>query len=237
MKIKIIKKATVFLLAAVMIIATAVGAVAAPYYEAGTPSNLTAGTAMILGTNGATRTISFYGNQITGPSGDALTGTNINQMISGTYNLSLVGGNIYNLVLVGGGQSIVRAFDNNTFTTYMQANALATQIDFNTHTISWGSVTNMNITNSIGSQSLTDMAGMTGGYAFTSFTFEQIGSEAAWLAGGAGGHARYYSKLEGFSAVPEPGEWMLMFIGLGMLGFYLQRRGYLNFDLSPQSVA
>jgi len=30
---------------------------------------------------------------------------------------------------------------------------------------------------------------------------------------------------------------MLMFIGLGMLGFYLRRRGYLNFELSPQTVA
>ena len=232
-----IKKATVFLLASVLVIATAVGAVAAPYYVAGEPLNATAGTAMILGANGATRTITFYGDKIMGPSGDALTGQFINQTISGTYNLSSAGGNIYNLTLASGSSSTIRAMNSDTFDIYMQANALATQINFDTHTISWGSVTNMNITNSIGSQSLTDLAGATGGYAFTSFTFEQIGIEASWLAGGEGGHARYYSKLEGFAAVPEPGEWMLMFIGLGMLGFYLQRRGYLNFDLSPQSVA
>ena len=55
---------------------------------------------------------------------------------------------------------------------------------------------------------------------FTTFTFEQRDGELAWLSGtGVAANVRYYSKLEGggIAAVPEPGEWALMLIGLCFL--------------------
>jgi hypothetical protein len=78
-----------------------------------------------------------------------------------------------------------------------------------------------------------------GTFNFSSFVFQHTTAVDTWLSSTpvASSDTRYYSKLEGFAAVPEPAEWMLMIVGLGMLGFYLQRRGYLNFDFSPQAAA
>jgi hypothetical protein len=243
MKIIMMKKAGVFLIAAAMVLATATGAFALAYYEAGTPDNNTAGTAMQMGyyntstltfsTTAITdnRAIRFTPNQITGPPGDSLASGDYFQTITGIYSLTSLGGNIYSLSLVTGLNSTIKV------DTFLTANALATQINFDTNTIAWSNVAMGSISNTIGSTALDDLAATDGSYSFTNFTFEQLTNEGTWLTGSAGGNARYYSKLEGFSSTPEPAEWMLMFIGLGMLGYYLQRRGYLNFDLSPQSVA
>ena len=244
MKIRMIKKATVFLMAAAMVLATATGAFALAYYEAGTPDNSTASTASLsmgyyntsttaFTTNviTATRAIKFTPNQITGPPGDSLAGGDYYQAITGVYSLTSLGGSIYSLSLVTGLNSQIKV------DTFLTANASATQINFDTNTIAWSNVAMGSINNTIGSTALDDLAAANGSYSFTNFTFEQIANEGTWLTGAIGGNARYYSKLEGFSSTPEPAEWVLMFIGLGMLGFYLQRRGYLNLDLSPQSVA
>ncbi|MCX5905657.1 MAG: PEP-CTERM sorting domain-containing protein [Deltaproteobacteria bacterium] len=157
------------------------------------------------------------------------------QAITGTYTLQNIGGGIYNLI---GGPSTITVTDGGP--AVLQATATATQINFNNHTISWGAVNMGAIDVGIGSQSLIDLAANNASYAFTNFSFDAIANENQWLTGGSPNTNTptvYRSRLEGFAAAPEPAEWMLMFIGLGMLGFYLQRRGYLTFDLSPQSAA
>jgi len=102
----------------------------------------------------------------------------------------------------------------------MTATALTYKSD---GTITW-QVNDLDVINTAGLQTLIDLDAVGTTYTYTMATT---------------GGLSYTSRLsgEGVAAVPEPAEWMLMFIGLGMLGFYLQRRGYLDFDLSPQSVA
>jgi hypothetical protein len=166
------------------------------------------------------------------------------QSIGGLYTLTSAGGNIYNLALATD-PTAVSDYGTNTVKTqnlsgssvYFSALATALQINLNTHSITWSDVTGVSINNTIGSTALTDLAASST-YAFTTFNFESLGTENAWLTGSAGSYnARYYSNLEGFAAAPEPGEWALMLIGLGVLGFYLHRRGYLNFEVSPQAAA
>ncbi|MFA5179781.1 MAG: hypothetical protein WC405_00550 [Syntrophales bacterium] len=232
MKIIMIKKATVFLMAILIIAITATGAWALSYTAGNDPS----GTAMRLYTEGSTKYLRFYtDNNVVAPSGDAVVGGW--QSISGIYTLTATGdANVYNL---SGATSNIQLTNSSGVTTYLTALATAMTIRFDTNTISWSDVTNMNVTAAglaTGSAVLNDFASAST-YAFTSFTFEENVSESSWLSGGGTLNLRYSSTLSSFSAAPEPAEWMLMFIGLGMLGFYLQRRGYLNFDLSPQSVA
>jgi hypothetical protein len=224
-------------------------ALAAPYYEAGTPDNNTAATALVFGyytgttfstsySAGSTLALKFSngGNGIYGPSGDILASdpTTYAQLISGIYTLSAAGGNVYNLTLVSGGSSTIKVTDGTT--NFLTASATALQINFGTDSIAWSDVTNVNIDNTIGSQALTDLAASST-YAFSSFTFEQLALETTWLSGGAGVNARYYSQLDGFPAAPEPGEWVLMIVGLGLAGFYARRKGFLSSTPSPQALA
>jgi|GEM_PF-3346691 len=238
MKMQLNKKAAAILIAISMTFLIVQGAMALPYFEAGTSLNNSAPTSMIETYYGGAKAIYFTNQAITGPSGDTLVGRQ--QAIGGIYTLTSAGGNVYNLTLmtdIDYGTNTLKAQNATGSSVYFDAVATALQINFDTHTISWSDVTVNNINNTIGSTALTDL-GTSSTYAFTTFTFEALGTESTWLSGTTGSYnARYYSKLEGFAAAPEPAEWMLMFIGLGMLGFYLQRRGYLNFDLSPQSVA
>lgn len=122
-----------------------------------------------------------YGNTITGPSGDALTGGGYEQAITGTYRFgSLISPGVYSLTRLGGGTSAVTVGDGTN--NYLTASSLATEIDFNTHNIKWSDVTGVTVNNTIGSQALSDLAS-SATYAFTSFTFQAIANESAWLAG------------------------------------------------------
>lgn len=269
MIIRMIKKATVILMATAMVLVMATGAFAVQYYEVANyisgPNNQ---SLQAFYSSPGVKAISFPSNSaalLTGPDGDALVNTRNYQTISGTYTMALqnplVAG-IYELTLLSGTSSVVKAIDATRFTgpdndipvTVFRGSALATLINFNDHTISWlnqndnNSVTSVTINNSdLGSTTLANMSAEATKYSFTSFTFSYLGdelggytlaTEQAWLNGLSGTKTSpYQSTLAGFAAVPEPAEWMLMFIGLGMLGYYLQRRGNLNFDLSPQSVA
>jgi hypothetical protein len=240
MKIRMIKKATVFLMAAVMVLATATGAFAVAYYEAGTAANNLVSTAIEFNYDNGVKTLVFMGgDKITAP-GAPDTILNKYQAITGSYSLSLDHDNIYNLTNVPLGTSTISVQNAGLNTTYFSAQATALQINFGNGTISWSSITDTTYNNTIGS-SVIDSLQASSTYAFTTFTFENTIAVSDWLAGTQATNpfldVRYYSKLEGFAAAPEPAEWMLMFIGLGMLGFYLQRRGYLNFELSPQAVA
>lgn len=237
MKIRMIKKATVFLMAVLMVLATATGAFAVAYYEAG-KTDWSSTSAMYLdGGSGNTRYFYFNPLAISGPSGDTLIGKN--QSFGAYYSLEWVSGTtgVYALTNTGDTSLLVKGGP----TTYLTAQAQALTIDFTNNIITWGDVTIQSINNPGGaSQSLTDMqvvkdAG--GTFQFSTFQFQHETAINSWLTGGTVGDTKYYSKLEGISAVPEPAEWMLMIIGLGMLGFYLQRRGYLNFDFSPQAAA
>ncbi len=236
MKIKLIKKATVFLMAVMMVVATATGAFALAYYESG-KADWSGVSRMGLDNNGGIRTFYFMNNPISGPGSDTLVGRN--QSIDAVYQIgALISGSgntgVYSLTLSSG------TYDLNV-STYLAAQAQAMTIDFANNVITWSDVTMGTINNGIGSQSLTDMQAVKtagGTFKFSTFAFEHTEAVNTWLStAGTFTDTKYYSKLEGFAAVPEPAEWMLMFIGLGMLGFYLQRRGYLDFDLSPQSVA
>ena len=248
MKIRMIRKATVFLMAVLMVLATATGAFALAYYEAGTPDNSSAATNPIrFGYIGLDKAIIFnYSlttNLITGASNseDTMIGTTV-QKITGNYTLGSGSGGIYNLIPVSTNSTV--AVTDGGATTYLTATAKALSINFNqtgpgANSITWEIPISMGTITAGTSTTLAEMGTIkTGGYfQFSEFTFEHSSFLDLWLTGGSALNARYYSKLEGFAAAPEPAEWMLMFIGLGMLGFYLQRRGYLNFDLSPQSVA
>ncbi len=160
-------------------------------------------------------------NFLTGPAGDALV-TSLNyQSISGVYSLGFVSSGIYSLSLNGGGYSTISATDGTD--VYFTGLSKATQINFNNNTISWNDITDVNIPNGIGSNVLTAMDPSTM-FRFTTFAFQEIAGESAWLSGTSGTkNTQYYSSLGGFSAVPEPAEWILMIVGLGMMYLYLRR--------------
>ena len=222
-------------------------ALAAPYYQAGDPLFSDSNTAMQLGyysgtswsstyATGDSLAIRFVGqNYITGPGGDILANGNYYQTISGTYTLQAAGTNLYNLTMVAGNGSITVSDGTNN---YLTAIATALQIDLTQNTIAWGAVTGVNITNTINSQALTDLQSASI-YGFTTFTFEN--STAVETAIGnwqndtqaTNTYLRYYSELDGFA--PEPAEWMLI-IGLGLIGFCIQRKGFLRLVPSPQAL-
>ncbi|MDQ5985436.1 MAG: hypothetical protein CSYNP_01146 [Syntrophus sp. SKADARSKE-3] len=240
MKATFVRKATISLIAVMMTFVMVQAVMAVPYFEAGTYANNSAPTSLVETYYGGNLAIYFTNQPVTGPGGDSIVGKY--QSIGGLYTLASAGGNIYNLTLATD-QNAVENYGTNTVkaqsgggTVYFSALATALQINLNTHAITWSAVTGVNINNTIGSQALTDLAASST-YAFTTFNFESLGTESAWLSGATGSYnARYYSNLTGFSAAPEPGEWVLMLMGLGILGFYLHRRGYLSFE-SPQAAA
>lgn len=232
-----IKKATVFFMAVMMVMAMATGAWALAYYESGS------GDTNMKFKRSATdvRTLWFNDNTVTGPEG-ALVG--LLQSISGTYTLAYQSGDtltgIYTLTSASANSM---ALDAGNATPELAATMSATAtMNFTTDTIVWDVFTVGTIANNIGSETLTQMQTIKDNMGTFKFTtaFEQNTSIDTWLSGSGSMLTKdtiYTTKLEGITAAPEPAEWVLMFIGLGMLGFYLQRRGYLNFDLSPQSVA
>jgi len=154
---------------------------------------------------------SSYSNQLTG----------FIEYVSGAYETSSISGNIYNLVPAEVGVLSTVELKSSTGDLYLTMIAQAMTYNSSTGDIGWD-VKSVNVT-ALG-MTLETLIDMNNAQSF-SYTM------------GTTGGKYYNAKLEGFAAAPEPAEWMLMFIGLGMLGFYLKRRGYLNFDLSPQSVA
>jgi len=253
MKIRMIKKATVFLMALTLVLSTATGAFAVAYYEAGTYDYSSGNASMNMGNSTpltpltGTRQLNFYNNAqlVLGPNTDAnLVNAGLFQYITGTYNLTYVSGGIttgiYSLALVSGTKSTLTVDTMYHDDLQLSATTKAMSINFTDNTITWDTVTMGLIPNTVNSSSLADMQTLkdsNGTFGFTTFAFQHTAAVDAWLSSGTSNQTYYYSQLGGVSAAPEPAEWVLMFIGLGMLGFYLQRRGYLNFDLSPQSVA
>lgn len=239
---KMIKKAVVLCATLATILMAASASWAVSYYDAGDSSwGNTGNLSLREFYYGGTQAIQFRStvqNLVTGPITDNIaTGSDNYQAISGTYTLSTTGtAGVYNLSLVSGTASTVTV-TNDTFGDLLTAYAKALQINFNTHTISWSAVTLDSVTNSIASTVLDDLLTATS-YAFSTFSFQALSTESTWLSGTTGTYnAQYYSRMEGFMAAPEPAEWVLMLLGLGMLGFYLHRRGFLNFGRAPEAAA
>ena len=254
MKIRMVKKATVFLMATMMVIALAGVAVAVDYntvgsYEAGV--NILDTKGISFKWSGGVRTFYFRTGQqmpITGPEGDNISNplNSMLQAITGTYSF----GNVYDssgIYSITPGVTSQITVGDGSFPNVLSATATATLINFGNNTITWqvsdapGSVVIENT--DLQSVNLANIQSNATAYSFN-LTFQEWTSETAeenWLKGTSGYNGTqdkaYSSKFSGLAAAPEPAEWVLMFIGLGMLGFYLQRRGYLKFDLSPQSVA
>ena len=233
-----IKKMTVFLMAVMMVFIASTGAWAISYIAGDDSSNTTIKLTSLTTSGGhvATGTLQFYstiGTNVTAPITDA-TISNSYQLISGTYALTYVSNGIYSL---GSGTSNV-SLNSDEFaagTTYMTALATALTINFLTNTITWGSVTSVNVTTAGLDSTVLQEFATDSSVAFTSFTFEENSNESAWLSGTKSTISlRYSSEL---TATPEPEEWALMLIGLALMGYYLHRKGLLNLQFSPQTYA
>jgi len=224
-------------------IAGAVGSLVG-YYEAGKADFSSGNLSLEAYYEGSTKYIDFpltSSNRLTGTgiTGDSLVNGRIYQVLSGVYSLTETssGSKIYNLSLTEGSNTVKVTRDSIYPGSYFSALATALQIDFNTHTISWSDLSSVSFNNTISSTTLTNLQTLATQYQFTSFNFQTLTNESNWLKGTDtdSKNTPYYAKMEGFA--PEPGEWALILIGLTMLGFYLHRRGYLNFELSPQATA
>jgi len=239
---RILKRTGVFLLLFAVILGFGTNALALSYIEsgiAGNPAGFGQNTALNISRTavGGLVTVKFYYNYLTAPdpaSSDTIAGGV--QEIAGSYTLGTSTATGYELT--GAPTQITLSLG---ITPYLTATADALEIDLQNYNIKWTAVTNVDITeDGMTSDAVSALAGLAS-YSFSNniFAFEQDTALSGLISGTAkfSKSLRYYAQLGGVAAVPEPGEWMLMFIGLGMLGFYLQRRGYLNFDLSPQSVA
>lgn len=226
-------KAAVFLLMVITMLMVSTGAWALSYYSGDESSNTT--IKLSTATDG-TRTLQFYstiGTNITGPATDAVI-SNAYQFISGTYTMTQVGSGVYSLS--GGSTNIsVNADEFAAGASYMTALARALTINFNTNTITWGDVTNVNVTTAGEASAILQDFMTDNVFAFASFTFEENTNESAWLAGTRTSISlRYQSELAG---APEPAEWALMLLGLFLMGYYLHRKGLLNLQFSPQTYA
>ena len=250
MKASILKRAGVFLLLFAVILGVGTNALALSYIEsgvAGNPAGSSQNTALFIGRalNNGSVTVKFYYNYITAPattSSDTLAGGS--QEILGSYTLGPA-----TATDPGTGSPTAYRLDGApteitiglTGLPFLTATADALEINLQNYTIKWSEVSAVNITEEgMTSDAVSALAGLSS-YSFSGnvFAFEQDATLSGLISGTAkfSKSLRYYSQFGGFAATPEPAEWVLMFIGLGMLGFYLKRRGYLNFDLSPQSVA
>lgn len=109
-------------------------------------------------------------------------------------------------------------------TGYLQGNTTATRIDFTTGTVTWSTVTNLTLlSNGINSSTLSAFSSYDTGTL--QFSFDTTGV-LAWLDNPSGYIKKSFSTtLTGgsVSGVPEPGTWLLMIIGLIVMG-YLARQ-------------
>jgi hypothetical protein len=248
MKIQMLKKSIIVLLSLMMVlgmtgIAGAVGAMVG-YYEVGAEDYSSGNTGLTAYYVGGEKRIQFPISAAirltaTGKAGDSLVDGWIYQALGGAYSLAgTATPGVYSLSLVSGTNTVKVSDDVIYPGSYFSALATALQIDFNTHTIAWSDLSSVSFNNALTptSDTLTDLQARATEYQFTSFNFQTLTNESNWLAGTdkTTKNTPYYAKMEGFA--PEPGEWALMLVGLGMLGFYLHRRGYLNFDLAPQAM-
>jgi len=232
-KIKLAKLWGLVALIAAMTLIVTPALWALPYYESGYAGGSGDQVFKFFYYSGNKRIQFADSNLITGPSGDTIANGSYYQAISGTYQFgSEVSSGVYELTKLGGGTSAISVTDGSS--DYLAAQAQALQINFNNHTITWSDVTNVSINNTIGSQALTDLASAST-YAFTSFTFQAIANESAWLSGSdpSTKYTTYYSKLEGFAAVPEPATWLLISMGMGAIGFALAyRRRFIPVEMA-----
>lgn len=203
----------------VMIFLAAGMASADSYYQTGESNSyavIEAGTGMSL-------TIRFMndGNTIAGSSysGDLATAGLTEYISTGTYTVQSYTGNTYTLAPK---TSTITVKDSTGSTTYMTMLASATKFYSDTGIVEW-TITSLNVLNDGGYATLQDMKNA------ASFTYSMTINTATGLT--------YNSRLDAFAAAPEPAEWVLMMLGLALMGYYLHRKGLLNLQMSPQTYA
>lgn len=206
------------MIAALMFLAVGM-ANADSYYQTGESNSY----AVIEAGTGSTLTIRFTNDAtpIAGSSysGDLATAGLTEYISTGTYTVQSYTGNTYTLMPK---TSTISIKDSTGSTTYMTMLASATKFYSDTGIVEW-TITSLNVLNDGGYATLQDMKNA------ASFTYSMTINTATGLT--------YNARLDAFAAAPEPAEWVLMIIGLALMGYYLHRKGYLNLQTSPQTYA
>lgn len=184
-----LKKGIFSSLMAVAVALYAMTVSALPYFSAETTANTESAATMSEYYYGGVKAIdvaSGHTNDAKGPAGNSIISSW--KAISRIYTLNCFNGEnlgLYHLPMAGRGVGAYTRDHSPETKTLLQAQTAALQINVVDHTIPWSDVTSVNIRKSLNISSRSGLV-MASIYTFTSFIFESLRAEMAWLSGDAG---------------------------------------------------
>ncbi|MCK9364896.1 MAG: PEPxxWA-CTERM sorting domain-containing protein [Syntrophales bacterium] len=114
-------------------------------------------------------------------------------------------------------------------TVYFQGEVLAKTIDLVNGNIAWEAVAEPEFPNTLaGSETLAQLKYYVNNTILTNFSFAGSGALAIWMRQSitSGYISQDLNYSTNVTVVPEPAEWALMIVGLGMIGFSVYRKRY-----------
>lgn len=112
---------------------------------------------------------------------------------------------------------------------YLRGNMTQMSLDMNTGSIVWGTITDLQISNTIGSKTLTEfIQGDYNAMNVTQFTLSSMDALQQWVSNPSGSFSSKYcitvTGSQGPTAAPEPSQWILLITGLIVMGSLASRR-------------
>ncbi|MHB8092106.1 MAG: PEPxxWA-CTERM sorting domain-containing protein [Syntrophales bacterium] len=220
------------------------------YYSVGTPGTEAPTMELRVANYGSLKTVTFNAGQISSssysnPVVDPIVG-NMSSIVTpyfeassafsyqlrneigttGVWSLTDASGNPMNAAITAA--STDNPYDPSRV-VYFQAEVRAKTIDLINGNIAWEAVANPTFPNTLaGSETLAQLQYYVNNTILTNFSFVGSESLASWMrtTSKSGFESKSLDYSTNVTVVPEPAEWALMIIGLGMIGFSVYRKRY-----------
>ncbi len=209
-------------------------------YAPGAGTGMELRTSKIVFPSSLTRTLSFNGGTITGSSypPDPIVGLYSSiitpyYLSSGVFSYQLrneIGTGVWSLTDQNGNPMAATVYGGNATTgeIYFQGDVMATTIDLVNGIINWATVANPTFPTALpGSETLAQLQYYVDNTILTTFRFTGSEALATWMRNPSNGiTSAWLDYATNVTVVPEPAEWALMIVGLGLIGFSVYRKQY-----------